>query len=555
MNQWRQASCAWVAALVLWGAKGATAPLSGQVTSAGKPVQGAWVQLNTGVVAVTDARGRYILPNLPKATYSAQVLALGKQPLVLSRLVPGSQQGHADLVPSTESVGIVHLRTTTEAGEPCPTRVITRWRSGEGESWIAPSELTWACTLDFSGQPLRPTEEEWSWLGPSGACLWTQGEAVIALLPGQAELTCTAGPLMRAVQEVVEIQAGQITEASLTLPRSSNLRAVGWTCGVLGFHLTEGEGGMYAVNLPLVAAIARAEGLDWIVLAPGYGEDPAQGNPQQVANQVTDANFHVWLAQERDNRVLGGRLLWIGQPGAGLDNEPRDNAQRHPPRAVGIFRGPLSHDEKLPREFSADLAASPATLPVTDLALSTPEVSEHLQLWPLLVDQGVSAGCVSLGQGILAQGGLPTPDYTFVRISGELSLDSLVAGLATGATCASTGPVMSFSIGDALIGESLPATDTTYVAEMEAVLGGVPEGALARLELLREGEVVRTWDVTEPTSNHIQTRLAIREKTPTWYALRAVCADTRRIAITGPIRFTESSAHSPGLRQGRIGGE
>jgi len=71
--------------------------LAGVVTSADGPEAGVWVIAETtdlptkfAKIVVTDERGRYVLPDLPKATYSVWVRGYGLVDSAKSRTEPGT---------------------------------------------------------------------------------------------------------------------------------------------------------------------------------------------------------------------------------------------------------------------------------------------------------------------------------------------------------------------------------------------------------------------------------------------------------------------------------
>ena len=71
--------------------------IGGTVTSAAGPEAGVWVIAETGdfdtrfaKIVVTDDRGRYVIPELPKASYSVWVRGYGLVDSPKSRAAPGA---------------------------------------------------------------------------------------------------------------------------------------------------------------------------------------------------------------------------------------------------------------------------------------------------------------------------------------------------------------------------------------------------------------------------------------------------------------------------------
>ncbi|MBM3499588.1 MAG: carboxypeptidase regulatory-like domain-containing protein [Armatimonadetes bacterium] len=529
---------------------GWAATLSGQVTADGAPLPNAWVQLNTGQIAVSDARGRYTFPQVSPATYALQVLAPGKEPVVLAEVVPGRGRADASLAPAAVPRGLVHVKATTPDGAPCPTRIVTRRRAAEGEEWQPPEDLRLASTLDGRGRPLVPAEDEQASIVPFGACLWTRGEAVLALPPGQAELTCTSGVLRRIDQQVVEVKPNEVTEVAVSMMLGSELGVAGWTGGGLGWGA--GVGGTYLTNIPLAATVCRAEGYDWVSLEGPHGEDPAQSNPRQAAAEASDERFAVWLAPELPPGPSADRLTVLGQEQPLPSGAPSYHVAGLLKRGTIVHADPLAPESL--RELVFGLLADPAASLLLNVDPASARRDEHVRLWTSLLEWGGRMSCAAVSEGGLSQGRLPAPERTFAQTNGSLDQTTVVDALRRGATFATCGPVLGLTIGGVGPAETLTADDTTQVAEVDAALVGPPGAALTRLELVRSGRVARAWNVADVGPNHLQARLAIREREPVWYSLRAFGADGLQAAHTSPIHFVDPAQPPAPVRQARFTG-
>ncbi len=509
------------------------ATITGEVAADGKPVTGAWVQLNTGLLVATDARGRYAFPSVPRATYAVQVFAPGKQPVVRGGLVPGKGDTSFDLKPAAAPLGLVHVTAVrADRTEPCPVRIVTRWRAAGATEFATPQTLEFASTLDGSGKPLVPAEAVRPLIRPFGACLWTQGEAVVALPPGQAEITCTSGPLFAATQQTVDVKPGETTVVTASMVLGIDLATMGWIGGDAGCRVSAPGDSATLTSIPLAASICRAEGMGWVCFLPGYGNDPAQGDPAQTAEEVSLPRFAVGLATEVAG--AGGRALVIGPMDAPLPGGGAPGSYWMPllKRGVALYRRPLS-----PPAWELGFAAVAGTgaIAALDVPLGSPAEGDYFRLWSLLLNHGLCVGAVSFSDACLGTGQVPVGSQTFVRVPGLRTMPLIADGLRRSETLATTGPIINFSIGDAGPGQMLPPDDQTRVAETDAWLGAVPGCSLAKVELLRNGEAVKTWTSTQP--GHIHSRVAVRERESAWYAVRAYGSDPTQAAWTSPIYF------------------
>jgi Carboxypeptidase regulatory-like domain len=522
------------------------AALSGKVTTAGKPLAGAWVQLNTGVVAATDVRGRYSFSPLPRATYALQVFAAGKQPVMKAGLVPGGTVADIDLTPTAAPLGLVHVKAVRpDRAEACPVRVVTRWRPAPEAQFDTPEPLALASTLDANGQPLIPHESVRPWIVPFGACLWTLGEAVLALRPGQAELTCTSGPLFAALQQVVDVKPGEVTEVAANMTVGMDLGALGWAGGDV-CRVSGGEQATYVTNIPLAAAVCRAEGMNWVCLAPGFGNDPAQGGVPQVLRETSSAALPLGQATEVPG-TLGGRVVVLEEPGLEPPEAPYSAWAPALKRGVAFYDQPLTGNPA--RGLPFDVVADPGAVHLLGVSLRPPDGADYARLWALLATRHSPVGPVALSGACLDTGAVPVGPRTFVRVQGNRDMDGVVGGLREGSTLVTTGPVVNFSIAESLPGQALRADDKTRVAEIDTWFGSAPGGGIALVELVRGGEVVKSWRPQAVGPGHVQARVVIRERDDTWFAVRAygpeVAGAGTPMAWTAPVGFTSTPAGPP----------
>src|SRR5881628_1448022 len=84
------------------GPRAGGSDLAGVVTSANGPEAGVWVIAETSDlptrfarIVVTDERGRYLIPDLPKANYSVWVRGYGLVDSPKLRAIPGKRVNHA----------------------------------------------------------------------------------------------------------------------------------------------------------------------------------------------------------------------------------------------------------------------------------------------------------------------------------------------------------------------------------------------------------------------------------------------------------------------------
>src|SRR5215510_10862847 len=163
--------------------------LGGTVTSANGPEAGVWVIAETTdlptrfiKIVVTDDRGRYVIPELPKATYDVWVRGYGLvdsskvkvtpgQHLNLTAVLAPSAAAAAEYYPGVYWYSMMHIPSTSEFPGT--------GASGNGIQPVMKNQHYWIDTLKNSCQSchalgskgIRTFQAEW---GPSSIEAWTR---------------------------------------------------------------------------------------------------------------------------------------------------------------------------------------------------------------------------------------------------------------------------------------------------------------------------------------------------------------------------------------------
>ena len=124
---------------------------------------------------------------------------------------------------------------------------------------------------------------------------------------------------------------------------------------------------------------------------------------------------------------------------------------------------------------------------------------------------------------------------TYTQVPGDLTADRLMRAIANGQNTITNGPLIAFSVFAAGPGDQLPAGRKRR-ATIRAWAAADPDAYLTRIELIRNAEVIQSWDLDDqPRQYRISTTL--EDSVKCWYLARCYGADTSHVALTNPIFF------------------
>ena len=365
------------------------------------------------------------------------------------------------------------------------------------------------------------------------------GEATLVVPAGTVTVEVTRGLAHHVERRTVAIAADSTSSVRVPLRRLADLPRAGWYSGDLHVHMN--YGGAYRADPATLARQARAEDLhvveNLIVNKEGRIPDVAwfRGAPDPVSDDSTlvvhDQEFHTsfWghtaLLGLRDHLLLPGYAAYTNTAVASL--YPTNATAFDLARAQGAVGGYV-HPFDVPPDPAADEALTNA-LPV-DVALGAVDYlevvgfSEHLttaRVWYRLLNCGfripAGAGTDAMTNFASLRGPVGM-NRVFVQVDGPLDHARFLAGLKTGRTVATNGPLLDFALdGRGLGGElRLPAGGGTVRARV-TLRSVVP---VEHLEIVGNGEVVAEIPLTGDRTSATAT-VTIPVARSGWYTLRA----------------------------------
>lgn len=429
--------------------------------------------------------------------------------------------------------------------------------------------------LDATGKPVEPAAGLREGFRVAGAFR----RAVPA---GVTRLRVSRGPEYVAQEREVRVPEGAVVELGMELERRVDLRRRGWFAGDHHAHMLHGERAV-GVGFDDIALAARSEDLQVLSVAQAWALENA--TPERLeaefASRSQDGCLLTWNLEAPKNYYLGdaGRCLghcWtLGMRGrtpeggdviarlleasawdyesekapvANFESQALVRAQggsvfyTHVARwwtgawggAGGYPRRAAMRVSNMAVELPFDVLAGP-TFDGLDVITGTGEFAadeKAFRLWSLLLDHGYRVAATASSDACFDRPGGATPGAArlYAHLDGGFSLEAFRRAVAAGRTVATTGPLLVATLDGQPPGTVRPADGSRHALRLEAWASGVVTGGLAHVEVLRNGGVLRRFDLTNgPTHFEAQVELGGGEDGgPGWYVVRVFGTDPRR---------------------------
>ena len=442
------------------------------------------------------------------------------------------------------------------------------------------------CRLSFHGETIPPIwgkdagGRDMVYQGPPR--LWCDGhwEGELPDLP----LTLIVARPYEYATATIQIEPASECRLEISLQRRCNLLTAGWHCGDAHQHVVHGEA-LLQVDLSVAAAVARAEGMDWMIFdgrftsLPG-AEEPSPSELDRLCAESSRPHFLALWADEYPKHDLGHLACFpFGQTahpaeiaGEGiyrLEEQPRTpyatfesirTLQRHgttavyvhPPRELGGTPGRVGN---IARELPLDLLVAPWAIEAIDLMTDRIDDPILWEMWHMLLNQGYRIGLCAFNDACFDRAGGKWSEpvayrRTYVHIDGEPNWRNLVAAIRAGRTFGTTGPLLLFDIDGEFPGQIFPADGTERTVRIRA--WGAPSyhdptefGSITRVAIIRNGEIWKECDFTDSPREIVELEFPVAEDATAWYVARVEGSVEKQLAVTSPIYFEGSDYRTP----------
>ena len=521
----------------------------------------------------------------PVVTYDTAATAL----YALGLPVPKHWDGKPQTWAFQKKIARIPVAPPKVETAPARLRIVIRDATAKkplaGVAYVRPvgQDAIWG--RDALGDPLK-------YGGP--ARLWGVGEIVCEPPPGECEVIVAHPYDYGVYRERVTLEAGKETVIHADLTRLYATTSEGWYGGDAHDHVVHGER-QYAVNIPFVAAITQAEGLDWVSYCGGYSSVPGQqissAELQRQCEVVSGADFQAWWGDEHPKDHLG-HMAALPLPKAdhprlsalsgsnGYRQLSKGSSYRfthaeivgalyragggavytHPTRESGGTEASVGN---IARELPFDLLAAPELIHTLDIMTDRPDNPNSQALLHMYLNHGYRIGVAAFNDTAYDRhDARPGFKRTYVYLGGQpLTASNVTQAFRAGRTFGTTGPFVDFSISGERPGHSFPAGVAERALKIVAHAPGVnyhaPEQPvyLSEIQLLRQGRVVNRWRF--PANRRVTTFEISQEITPRetcWYAVKVLTHTTGRgvqVAQTSPIYFRAADFEAPAPVQAR----
>lgn len=439
--------------------------------------------------------------------------------LAIVTLAPPTARGEAL---RRADLGRLHVTIVDASAGSAPTPARIEVVSADGTSRLPAGAARFPSDCDEpSMRPWRTTARSLpeKWIAAlddpaSGTSqFYADGSFELALPPGEQHLTVRKGNEYRVHRETVRVVAGFTTEVRVGLERWTNMAGEGWYSADDHLHVPRPDDAAAA----RIARWMKAEDLhvaNLLQMGTFRGVRASRQSAFGVAGAYQDGDTIVASGQENPRAwVLGHGIIlgaddYIDFPESYLVFGPFWRAARD----RGALRG-YAH-------FGGESF-------LRDALLGSIDFLEILQLDGLLSSDVYRAW--NLGLQITPTAGTDFPcglssppgrERFYARVEGALDYASWLDGVARGHTFVSNGPVLSFRVGDADMGDTLDVSAGTEVLVAASVRFDPAEDEIESIEVVRDGAVIAHAE-PDPLDAEIRLTFSLVVDTSGWIAVRA----------------------------------
>ena len=471
----------------------------------------------------------------------------------------------------------VHLRRIPAAGGRTEAVPIRAWEWGEptgrlrirtsiaGQSSVSAARLA---ILDGQGHPVLPDDGVPRFDGQSGRVyVYSPGVVEVTVPAGPVTVSAVAGLATPEETTTVDVSAGAITHADVTLRPVLDLTAAGWVSADHHFHLN--YGGPYRLAPEDLLPLMEAERLDLATPLVAnlhnrfegrelWGWEPPPGAPLIRFGQEVRSHFlgHMGLMGTRDLH-----WPWVWGPGYQVyGRDDRTNAdvlefahdqggQAFYVHPVGVS-DPFSEDgrARVPVELVVD--AVHGDVDGLELVCLWSSAVGTTRLWYRFLNLGIPVA-PSAGTDVMTNFYRTMAVGTarvYARVEGAPNWPAYLNAWREGRSFVTNGPLLEFEVEGRGPGDVVDAGPRSWTA---TVASAVP---VERIEVVVNGEVV--WEDDGLDAPGVRT-LSGSVELPSggWVALRALGGDVRWPAMdvlpfahTGPTWIESVGSSDPAAR-------
>lgn len=412
-------------------------------------------------------------------------------------------------------------------------------------------------------------------------------------------MTVSRGFDYLAQRRIVEVGSSHRAELTFRLRRQTDLRRLGWFCGDNHVHMIHGSSRVN-VTFADVALAARAAGLDYMSVAQHWNLPAAQLTPARLGmlckgvstpdfiltwnleapknywrGDVTHCLGHCWTLGMRGYTAKGrdaiSELFQLSAHDYESEKTPAPNFESqalihalggivvysHPCRwgwgkwgGKGIYpveRGKFISN--LAQELPYDTVVGP-TYDGIDILMQPWDREAYLEaqkLWFMLLNKGyripgTASTDASFDHPAQARPGIVR---VYTHVEGPPTIGAIARAMRAGRNFVTSGPLLLMEIGGREPGAVIRLNGPgDFVVNLRAWPSGITGERLTRIELIRDGAVVKEFQITG-TRKGFTASFSIHEAGTAWYIARCFGSKDLQVAITNPVYFQGRDDNPP----------
>jgi hypothetical protein len=388
-------------------------------------------------------------------------------------------------------------------------------------------------SVDEASDPAWPHANLWM--------IYAHGRYGVSVSPGAYEVVATHGPEYRQIRRRVEVVASQTAHVELPFERWCDLPAQGWWSGDAHVHVGRKQGGD---DLPL--SIARAEDVHVAnLLAMGnVGAEYFEQRDYGRRGRASQDGHHIVSGQEDPRTGRRGHTLHLNIA------ERVHDAERYFLYHECFTRlragGAVSGYAHVGSDWFGENAGLALDVPfgIVDVVEVLQSDRLHTHPWYDFLDLGFRLNPIAGSDYPYI--GLVGDVRSFAQIEGRLTPDAWFDAIRAGRTFVSNGPLLSFRVGEATMGDAVQVEPGGSLLLHAETAVNPDLGEVVRLELVVHGEVVAS--ASGPGPLVVEYRLT--PATGCWAAARTV-GSAGALAHSAPVYVMAGGArhtwHAPSV--------
>jgi hypothetical protein len=412
---------------------------------------------------------------------------------------------------------------------------------------------------DDSGEPSPFRADVWMSDGRVERIWSGDGRAQAEVPAGATTVVVRRGISYDAVELSLDLRAGDAASREVTLRQRFSPREMGWYGGENHMHVLHGKNDP-ARTIADGGRMAAADGLEYLQLAYGWNKNfdwlPAAELERQCAEATRpdavvgwniespkcymsfddggkSGNLHCyghgWTVGLKDNSL--GRDFFHTGPNFRIIQEIQRQGGvvglAHPVRASFRDGNFVSNwASELPFDFVAG-----APYAAVDILNDSPLLFfESERCWYTLLNLGYKVAGTGNSDGALGMNTGLGRYRTYTSMPGAFSWEGLADGMRAGHCIATSGPFVLFEVDGEGPGAEFAADGRVRRATIKAWSAPLPGETLVSVQIVRNGEVVRAWDIRELKARFWETSFEVGDKEFAWYCVRVLSTCTDRVS-------------------------